>query len=1587
MTARKKEQSSVRVLLVEVSERNIKAVRKLFAKPGSDLKLTSTRTKRQFLSELRKRCHDVILGGTSVPRFDVREALRSSLAISPDLPFIGVFGLLDERSAISLIKRGAVDYIPEDRLDRLPSAVKRAVSDARQKRALREAEAALSQSEERFRLLFGSSMDGMLLTSPTGEIYSANPAACRMIRRSEKEIRAVGRSGIVDRDDPRLASALKERARTGRFNGELTLLRKGGEKFPAEVSSVLFRDSKGVEQTSMVIRDISERKHAETALSESIERFRTIAEHSLVSIIIIQDGLLAFHNKAFESLSGYCGREIERWKPYEFAKAIHPDDRDFVVGQIRKKESGDPDIVPSYGFRIIRKDGSARWVDLYSSTVRYQQRTADLVTLVDGTKRKEAEDVLESQRGLLAALINSAGNVMMFSVDRSYRYTAFNAKHREEMRRLRGAEIAVGVNILDCFSDRAEHDLLKKMLDQTMAGIPYSVIQHRPDPDMYYETSWHPIVEHGVIVGATGLVKEVTESRKAAEALAQSEERYRLLHTYAPVGILLASPAGELLEVNPAALRILGSPSAEATKAINVATFQPLVAAGISGAFRRCVESAQTGYGEFPYTSKWGKPIHMQIRFVPILDDAGKLTLIHIIIEDITEQKRAKESLINANRIYAVISQINQAVVREREQGGLLESVCRIAVEHGRFRIAWIGLVEGGANEIRIASSAGIDADAVSSMRELSALDLQDREGPTRTTIGSVKISVHNDLASDPRESPWKDAMLAKGCRSSITLPLTVFGSTIGSFSIYASAHSFFDDAQIELLDEVTNDISFALEMMKTGHLRQEAEEALRESENRFRSMFENSTTGAALVGLDGRYLMVNKALCDTFGRTAEELTSEGFMDVTHPHDKELSRKMWKEVLDGKGVGIKFTKRYLHKDGHVLWAEVSSATINDAGGTPRYFITHVTDFTERKRSEEALRHSEEKFKKTFMTSPDAININRMEDGVYISVNEVFARIMGYREEELIGKSSFELNIWNDPEDRARLTRKLREEGVVENLVARFRTKTGELIDGMMSATIIDLDGTPHILSVTRDITERRKMEDALRQREAQYRDLFENANEVIYIVDPASGRILDANMRSLETYGYSREEFVGRSVNSLAGEASRGESVIRRTLETLSLKDFETTHLRKDGSLLHLLINASVILYQGERAILCIGRDITERIKAEEARKKLEQDLFQAQRIESIGTLASGIAHDFNNILNIILGNVSVLLRGEPDRVKTRKGLDAIEKSVKRGTALVRQILTIARKTEAKFVVVDINASIREIAGMMSETFPRDIAVDLRLGEPVPTSWLDPDQFHQAILNVCVNAMDAMPDGGVLSIETDLLNGETIRSRFPEAADERYVRIAIADTGLGMSKEVRDHIFEPFFTTKKRGKGTGLGLAVVYGIVRGHQGFIDVQTAPGKGSTFHLYLPSIRTEIAERQAEKIVGEEEWRGSGRVLLVEDEEEMLDLLTEILASKGFEVLPARDGEEATRISRENEGRIDLVLCDVQLPKTSGVETVRRVKQWNPCAKVVFASGYFDPATREELVEVGALEFIQKPCPPLVLAGKIREVLAKS
>ncbi len=768
---------------------------------------------------------------------------------------------------------------------------------------------------------------------------------------------------------------------------------------------------------------------------------------------------------------------------------------------------------------------------------------------------------------------------------------------------------------------------------------------------------------------------------------------------------------------------------------------------------------------------------------------------------------------------------------------------------------------------------------------------------------------------------------------------------------------------------------------------RQTAVEELKLLESKYRGLLESAPDAAIIIDEGDTITFANVGAEKMFGYTRDELVGKPLSILipgrfqgsharklksfgAHPHARPMSSGM-------ELYGVR-------KDGAEFPADIMLSPF--AKGKDISVLAMVRDLTGTKISEKALRDSEDKFRTIYEASPVAI-VEVAKDGRFLSCNHAALNLFGYSEDELLGMKIEDLK---HPEDEAVVSLLLPELGKLRmckvRIEKRFIRKNGVTIIAQLTVSEVmdEADRLSHAVIIIDDVTDRRMAEEALRNSEEQYRSLVDGVRDAIFRLSPG-GVILSLNLAFETMTGWTREEWIGRRFTELIHPDER-ERAFLALKNVADGEDSGVTEYRiatKSGRYLVGEINAAAQVKDGMFVgYLGIARDVT-------AQKSLEEQLRQSMKLEGLGTLAGGIAHDFNNILAIITGYASFLRRTVTSDEKDVRSLDAIETAASRATGLVRQLLTFARREETVIGYLDVNEVVNEMQKLIGETFPKQIMINIELyGGPTPV-YGDRSQIHQLILNLCVNARDAMmdredgsPAGGVLGIVTDVAKGSDLKKRYPAATEDEYISLRVSDTGKGIDEKNRRRIFEPFFTTKPQGKGTGLGLSTVYGIVQNHAGIIDLESEPGSGTAFTVYLP-VRCQVVPEE-EPIGDASDLRGRNEtILVVEDEPGLREYLETLLIAEGYRVLTAQDGEKAISVFMGHDD-IDLVLSDIGLPKIGGIDLMETVRSMKPGTGVILASGYLDESERRRMAEKGVASFIQKPYQGEELLKRIRSQL---
>lgn len=922
--------------------------------------------------------------------------------------------------------------------------------------------------------------------------------------------------------------------------------------------------------------------------------------------------------------------------------------------------------------------------------------------------------------------------------------------------------------------------------------------------------------------------------------------------------------------------------------------------------------------------------------------------------------------------------------------------------------------------------------------------------------------------------------------------------------TVYGTIHV---EITASLLRDSKGNIFAGIEVVRDKSENKRKEIALLESEERFRGVFDNAGVGVSIVDLNGRFLKVNRKLCEILGYTESELLTKSFSDVTHPDDVRIGNDALAKQKEGLADFLSFEKRYLHRDGRVVTVIISPSLVRDASGKPVCCVGTWQDITQRKLFEEALKETNLRLQSLIQTIPDMVMFKDTA-GRHVIVNRAVEEVTGHGKEEIVGKTVEELL----PPGPAALCRKSDEEAMNQRGPSHseeriFRTDgTERYLDTLKAPLFDDRNNIIGLIAVSRDITDRKRFEEALtrsrdllakaeeiarlgswewdistnrlewsdevyrlyglergkdaltydvvintmhpdfrdrftmdiesalmrghpfdseyclvrpdgshrfthskgevirdssgnpvrmvgvvqditdqKQAELMVRNVLETVDEGFIIIG-RDYRILSANRAYAQQTGRSVEEIIGKKCHEVSHGHSRpcydfGEvCAVRQVFDTGEPHSALHTHHNEERDPIYVETKAFPMRDAAGRvtAAIEIVNNITEK-------RKLEDQLRHAQKMEAVGLLAGGVAHDFNNILTAIIGYGNLLEMRYSEDDPHRQYVHQILAAAARAANLTQSLLAFSRKQVINPRPVDLNDIITRIEKLLRRVIGED--VDLRTTlTPVPLIVMgDAGQMEQILMNLATNARDAMPEGGVLTINTGTATiGQDFRKEhgFGDVGD--YAMVTVSDTGTGMDEQTRSRIFEPFFTTKELGRGTGLGLAIVYGAIKQNKGYVTVSSEPGSGTCFTLYLPLIDSAAVKEPSPRQIGMDQ-RGTGTILVAEDDPTLRNLLRLMLREFGYAVIEAVDGDDAIDKFSQHRGLVDLLVLDVIMPRKNGRETYESIRKMRPGIKTVFISGYSNDVINRDLLHNNNCRYLAKPISPAALLDMIKELLA--
>ena len=1395
----------LRVLLVEDEETDAKLVLHMLCTGGFAPEHLRVDTPEAMSAALAGGPWDIIISDYSMPKFSGLDALALLQGSGLDVPFIIVTGATGEEAAVRCMHEGASDYLLKDRLDRLPSAVRRALASLQEHRRRLDAERKLAASERRLRTIFETEPECVKLLGPDCMLLEMNPAGLRMIEAdSIEQVRGRSVLGVVLPEHRAAFAALAERVLRGESDTlefEIQGL-KGGHRW-LETRAVPMRDEQGrVTSLLGITRDTTERKRNEAALRASEDRFRDLFEHSPDAIFVeSREGVVLDVNLAGCELHGMTRAQLVG---RHVADLVPPAERERVKNGFARLAAGN--LAKLEGFSWTA-DGRAVPVEITCSTIVFSGQPALLLHVRDITERKRAEEALGRERTLLRTLIDLLPD-QIYMKDTQSRFLLAN----KAVAHLTGAarpEDLIGKSDQDIFSQDEADIFLRDEQDVLAGHALFNKEEAVPNPDgsqRFILTSKVPLKgSAGEIIGLVGIGRDITERKRAEESLRASEAQLNTVIQNLTEGMVISTLEGQLLHWNQAALDQHGFAS-EAEARRNVGEFR-------NNFMLTTLDGTAVPFEQWPLTrimrGEKFRGCELRIRRLDagwervfsyggeIVHPASGPALAFVTISDITERKRAEHAVqTSQHMLQLVLDNIPQGVFwKDRES---------------RFL---------GCNAV-VARSRG----------EKSA--------------ESLKGKTDRDFASlTPEQADYfirKDREVMETCRPQLGI---IEQTTRADGSL-----RWLETNKVPLHGADGNVIG-VLGTWQDITERKKADEAVQTSQRMLQLVLDNIPQGVFWKDRDSRYLGCNALVAETFGLGNPEAilgkTDRDFAALTLEQAEFFVQKD-REVMASRRPQLAIVEQATFADGSTHWLETNKVPLFDTAGKVMGILGTWQDITSRKETEETLKMMRFSVDRA---GDSVVWVSR--EGRILYTNDAMCAGRGYTREEMLGMKIFDL----DPD---------------------FQPDVWE----------------PHFEDLKR------------------------------------SGTIT-----------------------------------------------FETRHRAKDGRIFSVEVNANYVFINGQEFNFATLRDITER-------QRQERLALRSQRMESIGTLAGGIAHDLNNALAPIMMSGELLRMEYP---RESEMLDRIEASAKRAADMVRQLLAFAKGAEGARAALQPGRLIREMDNLMKGSFPKNIHLAVKCDPNLPTVLGDTTQLHQVLLNLCVNARDAMPRGGTLTLEAGCMEMDAGHARsVPDATPGRYVALCVQDTGTGIPPEIVDRIFDPFFTTKDPDKGTGLGLSTVMGIVKGHGGFTQVSSEPGQGATFTVYLP---VDPKASEPEPVSGAAgTFRGHGETILFVDDETMVrNVARAVLTHLNFTPLTATDGADALLQASQHRTEIRAIITDLHMPHMDGLAFVREVRQLLPDVPIVVASGRMEDDEAEKLTALGVTGRLDKPFTQAELEEALKNLLA--
>lgn len=1405
----------------------------------------------------------------------------------------------------------------------------------------------LRESESKFRTIIEQSSEGFTLTDEKGKIIEWNSSQQKITGLNKSEVLGEPLASVMVRlqspekrnenEIVRINKLLEEALKNGKSylfgrSFEIEILTPDKQKRLVLQTAFPIETEKGFRIGSVTI-DVTESRAQELELKKSEERFRALIQNSNDGIVLLdQSGKIIYESPAVLKINGYNVGDRDGKPIFDL---LHPD---WVptVHKLLEEINSEPSKAISVQVKIQSKSNGWRWIDVNAKNMMdIEGVNAIVANIRDITEKKEIE---ESIKILVHTIRSTSEAICITDIDGIIIYVndAFVKVYGYLENEL------IGKNIDIVHSSIVDESVYKSIyLETSTKGWQGEIINIRKDGSEFpvYLSSSAVRDEGGRVVAHVGIASDITERKKSEDAIRESEARWRTMMESAPGLVHLINKEGKILFINQPTP---GFKKDEVEGSTIYQYVKPEIAKFMSEQVAKVFNHSETVSFEVPAAGPYGEEAWFACTIGPVKKgDKINQAIMHSL--NISERKEAENALRTSEERYKAFIEYSS------------EGISRVEV------IPPVSLELSIREQAEAFFKNAIIAECNNAFAKMYGFERAEQ---------LVGMKVY-DLWSGSHEekiaalTPWLEA----NCYVE-NFETKEIGKEGSELFFLNNSFGIFLNGELVRHWGTQRDITAW----------KKAQEALKVSESYLRAIVNSAKDSIFIKDKKFKYLLVNNSMSKLFDIPANDFIGKDDSELFGGVISLRTSNEDNQVLSGKTIEFEAKEKIsgVEKTFHIIKVPLVTEAGEIVGvcGISR-------DITERKQEQDQLYQSQQMLQLVIDNIPQRV-FWKDKNFRYMGSNKAFANDAGFDDKKMIeGKLDTDLT-WKS----VAAIYQADDENVMRSGVPKYNYEEPQhFMNGPMrwlKTSKVPLKNSKGeivgVLGTYEDITGTKHTEEQLRKLS---RAVEQSPNSTV--ITDHTGVIEYINPKFTELTGYTLEDTVGKTPSILkSGETSDVEyKKLWETIKSGHEWRGEFLNKKKDGSLYWEYASISPII-DSEGVIthyVAVKEDITEK-------KQLEQQLYQAQKLESIGTLVSGISHDFNNILNNIVGFAGQLKKYANDHARVLKYSETVEKSALRGSDLAMQLLSLARRSKAEKHPVNVISIIDEVVSLCVETFPKNITIEKHLPENLPSISGQRGELYQAVLNMCLNARDAMPNGGSLSLgasyHTSYKNMPAHLMAFTDAKVKSFIQIEISDTGVGIPDNIKDRIFDPFFTTKERGQGTGLGLSVVYNIIRNHKGIINMESKVNYGSKFNVYLPVVEEEIKPDQPLALT--HRTRGDNAlVLLVDDEQSMRELGMELLEEEGYKVLTAGDGEEALNIYRQQANEIQLVILDLVMPKMDGGQAYLEMKKINPNIKAFFCTGYASDEVISNLLKDENLNALQKPLRSKDFLSMVRKVIA--